>query len=38
MNVVAIGGGTGLAAVLRGLKHHVADPRGPHSTSLIFPA
>lgn len=29
MNVVAIGGGTGLAAVLRGLKLHVADSARP---------
>jgi len=29
MRVVAIGGGTGLAAVLRGLKHHVAEPARP---------
>jgi len=26
MRVVAIGGGTGLSVVLRGLKHHVAEP------------
>jgi uncharacterized cofD-like protein len=26
MNVVAIGGGTGLSTVLRGLKHHISDP------------
>lgn len=29
MNVVAIGGGTGLSAVLRGIKHHVAGPAQP---------
>jgi uncharacterized cofD-like protein len=29
MNVVAIGGGTGLSTVLRGLKHHVAEPARP---------
>ena len=29
MNVVAIGGGTGLSTVLRGLKHHVAEPTRP---------
>jgi uncharacterized cofD-like protein len=27
MKVVSIGGGTGLSALLRGLKHHVAEPR-----------
>jgi len=26
MKVVAIGGGTGLSTVLRGLKHHIAEP------------
>jgi len=26
MKVVAIGGGTGLSALLRGLKHHISDP------------
>jgi uncharacterized cofD-like protein len=29
MRVVAIGGGTGLSVVLRGLKHHVAEPARP---------
>ncbi len=29
MNVVAIGGGTGLSTVLRGLKHHVSEPGRP---------
>ena len=29
MRVVAIGGGTGLSTVLRGLKHHVAEPGRP---------
>jgi uncharacterized cofD-like protein len=29
MKVVAIGGGTGLATVLRGLKHHVTEPARP---------
>jgi len=29
MKVVAIGGGTGLSTVLRGLKHHVAEPARP---------
>jgi len=29
LKVVAIGGGTGLATVLRGLKHHVAEPARP---------
>ena len=29
MNVVAIGGGTGLATLLRGLKHHVSEPARP---------
>jgi len=29
MRVVAIGGGTGLSTVLRGLKHHVAEPARP---------
>ena len=29
MNVVAIGGGTGLSTLLRGLKHHVAEPARP---------
>jgi uncharacterized cofD-like protein len=29
MNVVAIGGGTGLSTLLRGLKHHVAEPTRP---------
>jgi uncharacterized cofD-like protein len=29
MKVVAIGGGTGLATVLRGLKHHVNEPARP---------
>jgi uncharacterized cofD-like protein len=29
MKVVAIGGGTGLSTVLRGLKHHVAEPSRP---------
>jgi uncharacterized cofD-like protein len=29
MQVVAIGGGTGLATVLRGFKHHVAEPSRP---------
>jgi uncharacterized cofD-like protein len=29
MRVVAIGGGTGLATVLRGLKHYLARPSGP---------
>jgi uncharacterized cofD-like protein len=29
MNVVAIGGGTGLSVLLRGLKHHVVQPGGP---------
>ena len=29
MNVVAIGGGTGLSTVLRGLKWHVAEPARP---------
>jgi len=29
MNVVAIGGGTGLSTLLRGLKHHVAMPARP---------
>ena len=29
MKVVAIGGGTGLSAVLRGLKHHVSEPTRP---------
>ncbi len=29
MKVVAIGGGTGLATVLRGLKHHVQEPARP---------
>ncbi len=29
MRVVAIGGGTGLATVLRGLKHHVSEPGRP---------
>jgi uncharacterized cofD-like protein len=31
MRVVAIGGGTGLSTVLRGLKHHIADPSGAPS-------
>ena len=34
MKVVAIGGGTGLSAVLRGLKHHLrgnSPPNGPHA-------
>ena len=29
MKVVAIGGGTGLSTVLRGLKHHVSEPTRP---------
>ncbi len=29
MKVVAIGGGTGLSTVLRGLKHHVVEPARP---------
>jgi uncharacterized cofD-like protein len=29
MKVVAIGGGTGLSTVLRGLKHHVTEPARP---------
>ena len=29
LRVVAIGGGTGLATVLRGLKHHVTEPARP---------
>ena len=29
LRVVAIGGGTGLSTVLRGLKHHVAEPARP---------
>ena len=29
MKVVAIGGGTGLSTVLRGLKHHVTEPGRP---------
>ncbi len=29
MKVVAIGGGTGLSTVLRGLKHHVSEPARP---------
>jgi uncharacterized cofD-like protein len=29
MKVVAIGGGTGLSTVLRGLKHHISDPARP---------
>ncbi len=29
MKVVAIGGGTGLSTVLRGLKHHVSEPGRP---------
>jgi len=29
MNVVAIGGGTGLSTLLRGLKHHVTEPARP---------
>src|SRR5947207_5109603 len=29
MKVVAIGGGTGLSTVLRGLKLHVAEPKRP---------
>lgn len=29
MKVVSIGGGTGLAALLRGLKHHVHEPARP---------
>lgn len=29
MKVVAIGGGTGLSTVLRGLKHHVSEPKRP---------
>ena len=29
MKVVAIGGGTGLSAVLRGFKHHVSEPGRP---------
>jgi uncharacterized cofD-like protein len=29
MKVVAIGGGTGLSTVLRGLKHHVVEPGRP---------
>src|SRR5712692_7765328 len=29
MNVVAIGGGTGLSTLLRGLKHHVHEPTRP---------
>lgn len=29
MKVVAIGGGTGLSTLLRGLKHHVAEPSRP---------
>ncbi|MGO8789574.1 MAG: gluconeogenesis factor YvcK family protein [Terriglobia bacterium] len=29
MRVVAIGGGTGLSTVLRGLKHHVTEPGRP---------
>ncbi len=32
MNVVAIGGGTGLSTVLRGLKRHMADPSRPRSS------
>ena len=29
MKVVAIGGGTGLSTLLRGLKHHVDEPARP---------
>ncbi len=32
MKVVAIGGGTGLATVLRGLKRHIVDPSRPESS------
>jgi uncharacterized cofD-like protein len=31
MRVVAIGGGTGLSTVLRGLKHHIVTSSGPKS-------
>jgi uncharacterized cofD-like protein len=32
---VAIGGGTGLSALLRGLKHHVGTPRLSHITGVV---
>lgn len=36
LNLVALGGGTGLASLLSGLKHHVHSP-GAHSTPIVNP-
>lgn len=36
MNVVAIGGGTGLSTVLRGLKPHVLDPLPPAALEPVI--
>src|SRR5947208_12804307 len=33
--LVAIGGGTGLSALLRGLKHHVGTPRLRQVTGVV---
>ena len=38
MRVVAIGGGTGLSTLLRGLKPHVVPPSGTHGTPARSPA
>ncbi|MHB1022873.1 MAG: gluconeogenesis factor YvcK family protein [Acidobacteriaceae bacterium] len=38
LRVVAIGGGTGLSTLLRGLKHHVAPPTGGLSLATTAPA
>ncbi|HVR09010.1 MAG TPA: 2-phospho-L-lactate transferase CofD family protein, partial [Thermoanaerobaculia bacterium] len=34
-SLVAIGGGTGLSALLRGLKHHVGSPRLGRLTGVV---